>query len=86
AAKALRAQAKRHMTGEGPWSRAQLRRVPREALALALHRLVRAASEAHVECAVQAIRSANVRPRRCSLGSRQLRVEAKWVRLIDATA
>lgn len=86
AAKALSVQAKRQMTGEGPWSRAQLRRVPREALALALHRLVRAASEAHVERAVEAIRSANVRPRRCALGSRQLRVEAKWVRLEDAQA
>ena len=86
AAKALRAQAKRHMTGEGPWSRAQLRGVPSEALALALHRLVRAASEAHVERAVEAIRSANVRPRRCVLGSLQLRVDAKWVRLESAQA
>lgn len=84
AAKALRAQSKRHMTGEGPWFRSALRAAPREALALALHRLVRDASEAHVERAVEAIRSAHARPRRCALGSRQLRVEAKWVRLVDA--
>lgn len=84
AAKALRAQALRCMTGQGPWSRSDLRAAPREALALALHRLVRDASEAHVERAVEAIRSPHVRPRRCALGSRQLRVEAKWVRLVDA--
>ena len=84
AAKALRAQSKRHMTGEGPWSRAQLRRVPREALALALRRLVPGAGEAHVERAVEAIRSIGVRPRRCALGPREIRVEAKWVRLVEA--
>lgn len=84
AAKALRARARRQLTGEGPWPRERLRRVPQEVLALAVHRKVPSASEAQVDRAVTAIRSEGVRPRSCAIGGRTLRVEARWVRLDGA--
>jgi len=80
AAKALAAQAKKILQGDGPWARASLRRAPREALALALRKLEKHAAEVGIERAVEAIRSADVKPKRCMLGARELRVQAKWVR------
>lgn len=79
AAAVLRARAARLMSGDGPWTRASLRRAPREALALAIRLRCGTGSEATIERAVEAIRSKQVEPRVFRLGTHALRVRAQTV-------
>ena len=79
AAAMLRARARRLLQGDGPWSRATLRRASREALALAIRLRCARGSEATIERAVEAIRASQVAPRAFRLGGDTLRVSAKHV-------
>lgn len=79
AARALRTRARVLLRGIGPWDREALRRAPNEALALALRLRFDAASEASIERMVEAIRDAEVRPRRFRAGASLLIVRAREV-------
>ncbi len=81
AAATLKSRARRLVEGHGPWDRSRLRRAPREVLAQSLRMLLPRVPEASIERIVEAIRSAEVAPRRFQSAGEVLWVRARDVRL-----